>query len=100
MPTPRTVKMPKSTGNLDASRIKRAVRSAYRYNTCHVLYDSRSKAEPWVVRNVRQTIGRKTFRTKSAAVGYAEMVSKRHGCDIVVHGKTGDILRSRRHGIK
>lgn len=98
MSTLRTIKMPKNTGSLGVSRIKRAVQNAYRYNTCHILYDSKTK--DWIVKSVRQTIGRKTFKTKAAAIGYAEKIEKRHNCDIIIHGKAGNIQKSARHGIK
>ena len=92
--------MPSTEKNskLDVSCVKKAVQSAYQYNTCHILYNSKDKA--WVVKSVRQAVGQKTFKTKSAAIGYAEKIKKRHDCAIVIYNKAGNIQRSVRHGIK
>lgn len=93
----RTVKKPVKTGKLDPEKIKTAVRSAYRYNTCHILYDPESKK--WIVKNVRQKIGEKQFPSKGQAEGYAKKLSQRLGCDIIAHYKSGKIQKSIRHGI-
>lgn len=97
MSTSTPEKTQRKNENLDAFSINRAVENAYRYNTCHIFYDNKTK--DWVVKNVRQAIGKKTFKTQAAAIGYAEKIMKRHNCDIVIHNRAGKIRKSARHGI-
>lgn len=100
MPAPRTIKRPKNISKLGLSRIKKAVATAYRYNTCHIIYDPKSASKkPWIVKSVRNTIGEKAFEKQSSAVEYARKIQNRHKfTDIVIHGKSGKIEKSVRHG--
>ena len=98
MSTSASDKSQEKNESLDAFSIKRAVEDAYRYNTCHIFYNNKTK--DWVVKNVREAMGKKTFKTQAAAIGYAEKLIKRHNCDIVIHNRAGKIRKSARHGIR
>jgi len=91
----RSIKSSKVLPSINIGDIRRAVSTVYEMRTCHVVPTGR---EGWSVRS-NDVISPPFFATKKEAIIYGQEQARKHDCELIIHGKDGRILDSKRHGV-
>lgn len=86
----------KRVTSIDPNLIKKAIEEVYHERSCHVIPGNGSE---WVVQVTGKGIANH-YVNRTDAIKNARVLCEKNDFDLVIHGRDGRIIDSKRHGIR